>query len=246
MLKKLMRSTLMQTILGAVIAAYMMFVKYSTRWQFERQEYAAPVIDKNKGLIALTWHSRFLMLNAAWERKNWPQPHVLISRSRDGEIVAQTCRFLGISVIRGSAKKASKVESKGGSKAGRDILTTLDDGGCVVITPDGPRGPRQRLQIGALRLARASGKPILPCLFCVKNRKIFDSWDKFVLPLPFGKATIIWGTPLHIAPDTSDMALEIIRAQMEMEMNALMAIADQGLGHVPIRPAAQTTKAGLG
>jgi len=204
----------------------MLMIKYTTRWEFDRDEIALPVVTPGKGLIALTWHSRFMMLNCAWNRKTWPHPHVLISRSRDGEIVAQTCRILGLSVIRGSAKKAVKRQDKGGAKAGRDIVETLDSGGCVVITPDGPRGPRQRLSLGPLRLARLSGHPILPCLFAVKNRKQFKSWDRFVLPLPFGRGSIIWGTPLHIAPETSDEALELLRVQIETEMNALLAMAD--------------------
>ena len=78
-----------------------------------------------------------------------------------------------------------------------------------------------------------TGHPILPCLFAIKNRKQFSSWDRFILPLPFGRGSIIWGTPLHIAPDTTDAALEILRAQMEMEMNALLAMADQRMGHAP-------------
>ena len=237
MLKKIMQSAFMQTLIGSFVAAYMVFVKYSTRWEFDRADISAPVIKKGQGLIALTWHSRFLMLNCAWNRKTWPHPHVLISRSRDGEIVAKTCQFLGLSVIRGSAKKITKPQDKGGEKAGCDIISTLDSGGCVVITPDGPRGPRQRLNIGALRLARLSGYPVLPCLFAVKNRKQFNSWDRFVLPLPFGKGSIIWGTPLHIAPETSDEALELLRVQMETEMNALLALADQRMGHKPVEAA---------
>ena len=237
MLKNILRSRFMQALIGSLIAAYMRLIKYSTRWEFDRADIAAPVIKKGQGLIALTWHSRFMMLNSAWAHKSWPHPHVLISRSRDGEIVAQTCKSLGLSVIRGSAKKITKAQDKGGGKAGRDIIGTLDNGGCVVITPDGPRGPRQRLNIGALRLARLSGYPVLPCLFAVKNRKQFKSWDRFILPLPFGRGAIIWGTPLHIAPETTDDALELLRVQMETEMNALLAMADQRMGHAPIEAA---------
>jgi len=237
MLKKIMRSHAAQVFIGFCVAAYMVLIKYSTRWRFDRSDIAAPVIQKGQGLIALTWHSRFMMLNSAWDRKTWPHPHVLISRSRDGAIVAQTCRFLGLSVIRGSAKKAVKRQDKGGAKAGRDIIDTLDGGGCVVITPDGPRGPRQRLGLGPLRLARMSGHPILPCLFAVKNRKQFNSWDRFVLPLPFGRGDIIWGTPVYISADTSDAALELLRVQIEMEMNALLAVADHRSGHKAVEPA---------
>jgi len=132
--KRFMRSKAVQIALGWLVAAYMVLVKYTTRWTIERQDKAQPVIDSGSGLIALTWHSRFMMLNSAW-KKDWQMPHVLISRSRDGAIVAHATHFLGLKTIRGSAKKAGSLKAKGGAKAGHDIITALESGGCIVITP---------------------------------------------------------------------------------------------------------------
>ena len=237
MFKRLMRSKIMQALLGGLVALWMTFVKYTTRWDVIYPERAQPVIDSGNGLIALTFHSRFLLLTSAW-KKRYQHPHVLISRSRDGGIVAWTCHWLGLSTVRGSAKNAAKTKVKGGGQAGRDILGAIEAGGCIVITPDGPRGPRQRVPLGPFRLARLSGVPILPCTFAVKNRKQFDSWDRFVLPLPFGKGRIVWGTPEYVATDASDAEVEAARTRVEAEMNALLSDADQALGHDPI-PAAE-------
>lgn len=236
MFKRLMRSTLMQAFIGGLVALWMTLVKYTTRWDVTYPERAETIIQSGQGLIALTFHSRFLLLTSAWKRR-YQHPHVLISRSRDGDVVAWTCKWLGLSTVRGSAKNAAKSKVKGGGKAGREILDAIDAGGCIVVTPDGPRGPRQRVPIGPFRLARLSGAPVLPCTFAVANRRQFNSWDRFILPLPFGKGRIIWGTPQHIAPDTSDDALELTRATVEEEMNRLLAEADQSLGHEPV-PAA--------
>jgi len=166
--KRFMRSNAVQITLGWLVAAYMTLVKYTTRWEIEREDHIQPIIDGGKGFIALTWHSRFMMLTAAW-KKNYQLPHVLISRSRDGAIVAHTSRNLA-------------AKAKGGAKAGLDIVTALESEACIVITPDGPRGPRQRLGDGPIRLARLTGVPIVPCTFALRNRKQFNSWDKFVLP----------------------------------------------------------------
>lgn len=236
MFKRLMRSSFMQALLGGLVALWMTVVKYTNRWEVTYPERAAPIIASGQGLIALTFHSRFLLLTSAWKR-SYQHPHVLISRSRDGDIVAWTCRWLGLSTVRGSAKNAAKSKGKGGGKAGRDILDAIDTGGCIVITPDGPRGPRQRVPIGPFRLARLSGAPVLPCTFAVAKRRQFNSWDRFILPLPFGKGRIVWGTAQHIPADMDDESLETIRAQVEQEMNQLMAEADQSLGHEPV-PAA--------
>ncbi len=240
MFKRLMRSSWMAAViawfLGGLVAAYMTLVKYTTRWEVEHASRAAPIIAGRDGVIALTWHSRFLMLTSAWKR-SYALPHVLISRSRDGAIVAWTCRFLGLRSIRGSTKKAGSDRAKGGEKASRDIVGAIERGGCIVITPDGPRGPRQRLGDGPLRLAKMTGAPILPCLFAVKSRKQFNSWDRFVLPLPFGRGKIIWGTPVRVEADADDAKIDALRMAIETEMNALLAHADRDFGHVPVEPA---------
>jgi len=231
--KRLMRSAVMQAILGGLVALWMTLVKYTTRWDILYPERVEPIIEGNEGFIALTFHSRFLLLTSAWKR-SYQHPHVLISRSRDGAVVAWTCRWLGLSTVRGSAKNAAKTKVKGGGKAGREILDAIESGGCIVITPDGPRGPRQRVPIGPFRLARLSGAPVQPCTFSVANRRQFNSWDRFILPLPFGRGQIVWGTPVHINEDASDDDIEAARARVEAEMNALMADADGALGHAPV------------
>ena len=236
MFKRLMRSSFMAALLGWLIAAYMVLVKYTTRWDVEHADRAKPIIENGKGLIALTWHSRFLMLNSAW-KKSYAMPHVLISRSRDGAIVAFTTKFLGLKSIRGSTKKLGSEKAKGGAQAGRGIIDAIHQGGCIVITPDGPRGPRQRLGMGPLRLAKMTGAPILPCTFSVARRKQFNSWDKFVLPKLFGKGKIIWGTPITISKDTSEDEMEALRLSVETEMNRLLAQADMALGHTVVDPA---------
>ncbi|MGB3457555.1 MAG: lysophospholipid acyltransferase family protein [Litorimonas sp.] len=236
MFKRLMRSTLFQALLGGLIALWMTLVKYTTRWEVLHPERAAPIIKGGGGVIALTFHSRFLLLTSAWKRR-FQHPHVLISRSRDGAVVAWTCRWLGLSTVRGSAKNAAKTKVKGGGAAGREILDALEGGGCIVVTPDGPRGPRQRVPLGPFRLARISGAPVLPCTFSVARRKQFDSWDRFVLPLPFGRGRIVWGTPETVPADAEDNAVEAIRARVEAEMNALMADADRAMGHEPVMAA---------
>lgn len=236
MFKRFMRSRAVQLIFGWIVAAWMTLVKYTTRWDISGAEAVQPIIDGGNGFIALTWHSRFMMLTAAW-KKDWQLPHVLISRSRDGAIVAHTSHFLGLKTIRGSAKKAKTNLAKGGTKAGLEVIDAIEAGGCIVITPDGPRGPRQRLGDGPFRLAKLTGAPIQPCTFAIKNRKQFDSWDKFIFPLPFGKGRIIWGTPVTVAADASDQEISALRQSVEDEMNAFLAEADRAMGHEIVEPA---------
>ena len=212
----------------------MRLVKRTTRWKFRHADRVAHILGSGDGVIALTWHSRFLMLTAAWEADEL-DPYVMISRSRDGAVVAATCKALGLKTIRGSRPKKGK--NKGGDAAAAAALTAIRAGGCVVITPDGPRGPRQRLGEGPLRLARATGAEIMPCTFAVARRKEFNSWDRFILPKLFGKGLILWGTPVSVPAETSDADLDAIRLGIETEMNALLSEADTELGHITVEPA---------
>ena len=234
MFKRLLRRPSVQSALGWGVAQYMRLIKRTTRWDVRHAERVSHILGSGNGVIALTWHSRFLMLTAAWEADEL-DPYVMISRSRDGAVVAGTCKALGLKTIRGSRKKKGK--DKGGDAAAAAAMTAVRNGGCVVITPDGPRGPRQRLGEGPLRLARATGAPLMPCTFAAGRRKQFKSWDRFILPKLFGKGMILWGTPVDIPAETSDDALEDIRLSIETEMNALLAQGDSELGHTPVEPA---------
>ena len=236
MFKRLLRRPAIQSLLGWSVAQYMHAVRRTTRWEVRHADRVAGVFPGEEGVIALTWHSRFLMLTSAWS-KDFQLPYVMISRSRDGAVVAATCKALGLQTLRGSAKKLGSDKAKGGSRAALGAVEAIRAGGCVVITPDGPRGPRQRLGEGPVRLARASGAPLMPCTFAVQRRKIFDSWDRFVLPKLFGRGMIIWGTPVYVSKDADDGEIERVRLTIETEMNALLAEADTAMGHVPIAAA---------
>ena len=235
MFKRFMQSRTVVAMLGFLIAAYMALVKYTTRWEVLGLENAAPLMGNGQGLIAATWHSRFLMLNSAWKR-GYQMPYVLISRSRDGEVVSRTSQFLGLKTIRGSAQRAGKKSGKGGETAFRLMQKAITDGGCVVVTPDGPKGPRQRVGDGPFLLAKHSGAPLISCIFSTRFRKQLNSWDRFILPLPFGRGQIIWGEAVHVPSDATEVDIAAIAAAFEDQMNENLARADSAMGHALILP----------
>lgn len=235
MLKRILHSQALQWILGCLVAAYMVLVKYTTRWEVIGQSNIDPIIKAGTGAIVLTWHSRFMMLNSI--QQGQPQkPHVLISQSRDGALIAYTAECLGLGTIRGSSRKVGSKKYKGGSKAFMNMIAVLEGNDVVVITPDGPRGPRQRVGDGPARLSKLTGCPIITCTFSVTNRKQFKSWDRFVLPFPFGRGQIIWGQPCYVEPDAAQHDLESIRQAVETEMNTFLAQADRAMGHDRVDP----------
>jgi len=239
MLKSLLASPVFQLLLGRLIGGYILFVAMTTRWAKVNRAAVEPFLKTDGGkLIVCLWHGRFTLTPKMWSfKRGVPKVKVLISQSREGGIVAHTALTVGVGVIRGSAAKGK--QSKGGVEAMRAMARHIDGGGVIAMTPDGPRGPRMRAKRGPVQLAKIAGAPLLAITWATSNRIVFkDSWDQFVLPLPFGKGALVWGNP--IAPpavDASDAEIEAVRLQLEAEMNRIAAEADRLAGVAPIEPA---------
>jgi lysophospholipid acyltransferase (LPLAT)-like uncharacterized protein len=240
MLKSLLSNPAFQFLLGRLMGGYMLFVGVTTRWTQVNREAVEPFWRPDGGrLIACIWHGRFPLIHKMWSFKpGVPKAKMLISNSREGGIVAHTSRTVGAEVIRGSAGKPGK-QSKGGVEAMLTMARYIEGGGVIAMTPDGPRGPRMRAKRGPVHLAKNAGAPMLALAWATSHRIVFkDSWDQFVLPLPFGKGAQVWGNPIAPpAPDASDAEIEAVRLQLEAEMNRIAAEADRIAGVPPIEPA---------
>lgn len=245
MFKRFMNLKFTQVGLALILAAYMGLVRHTTRWKIDGLEHLAPLQDTGEGFVVCTWHSRFLMTTAAWSKMK-QKPHVLISKSRDGNLVAYTSKILRLGVIRGSRKANSKGQphkkgEKRGAGALREMVQTLNNGDVIFMTPDGPRGPRMRMGEGPLRLAKISGAPVLAYALSTSNKILFNSWDRFMLPLPFGRGRIVFAGPLTVPKDADDAQIEHLRLQFEDMLNTASQAADTAVGNTPILPAEART-----
>lgn len=115
---------------------------------------------------------------------------VLVSKSKDGELIAGPISKLGFVPIRGSS-------SRGGSKAMRDLIRHLETNS-IAITPDGPKGPAHIIKDGALMTAYLTGRAIVPVAIDVSREWTFNSWDKFRFPKPFSHIRQIFGMKIFI------------------------------------------------
>jgi lysophospholipid acyltransferase (LPLAT)-like uncharacterized protein len=166
-----------------------------------------------------------------------PKAKMLISQSREGGVVVHAAQTVGADVIRGSSAK--KGVQKGGLEAMRAMARHIETGGIIAMTPDGPRGPRMRAKRGTVQLAKLAGAPMLPLAWSTSSRIVFDkSWDKFILPLPFGRGALVWGNPIDPpSPDANAAEFEAVRVKLEAEMNRIALEADRIAGVPPIQPA---------
>ncbi|HWA21168.1 MAG TPA: lysophospholipid acyltransferase family protein [Caulobacterales bacterium] len=240
MLKTILRSPAVQTIIGRLLGVYMLFVGLTTRWTDINRGAAERLWAAGGPVVVCFWHGRIVLSHVGWALGKWrrarSQPvKVLISFSREGAVAADATRTVGAGVIRGSAAKGEK--RKGGMEATREMLRHLSAGGAVAMAPDGPRGPRMRAQMGPVLLARHAGAPIIAFAWATRGHKVLNSWDRFVAPLPFSRGFYVWSDPIYVDHAAGPDGLEAARRRLEDELTRITIEADRRAG-LPVIEAA--------
>ena len=236
MVKRLTRSAPFQIAVSWLLARYMQFCAATTRWEYRGRDHIQALTGQSGGIVAAFWHSRIALSFVAWPRSAPQKPAMLISRSKEGDFIARFARQLDIATIRGSSRNQRKDKGKGGMAAFRDMDRWVNDANCMGMTIDGPRRPRQRATMGALRLARSTGAPIMIFSWSVTHKHVANSWDRFVLPLPFARGVMIWGEPLVIPEAADPDEMERLRLVLEDRLNTITRQADEACGGVVSEP----------
>ena len=217
-MKRVLRHPTFQAAVAYVLGLYLWFALRTTRWTLDGEAHVAPYLA-GQPVVAAFWHERLPLMPQLWQiasarRKGGAsRVHVLVSQSRDGRFIGAVMRWFNIDVVLGSS-------SKGGAAGLRALLGLVADGGQIAITPDGPRGPRRVAAAGVAQLAAVSGVALLPCAAQTSRRRIMRSWDRMVIPLPFGRGVVVCGEPIQVPRDRWQDALPQIQA-------ALNAAADR-------------------
>lgn len=193
--KHLSRNHLWQSIAGNALAGYLWLVDRTARKHDSSLRSVDQEIRNDLPAIFTFWHGEHFMTAMAVEPV-WNM-HVMISRSSDGTINAIAAEKLGLKTVRGAGDTKGKGHSKGGMRAFREFTRLLEDGASVAMTADVPKIARQ-VSPGLVRLARKSGRPIIPCAYVTHPHVTLSSWDRASLNLPFAKAGIGTGAPILI------------------------------------------------
>jgi lysophospholipid acyltransferase (LPLAT)-like uncharacterized protein len=227
-LKQIIRSQIIQSAICWILAGYIRLIWLTSRWRVMGAHVPAEYWDGRKPFILAFWHGRLMMMPYCWRRGM--KMNMLISRHRDGGLIAGVIRHFGLGAVRGSSAKPGKNDKSGGG-ALRAIIRLLSCGEYAGVTPDGPRGPAMRVGGGVLAMARLSGAPIIPVTFAASPRIHVNSWDRFLVPLPFGRGVFIWGNPLTVPRDADDGALDQARQMLENDLIRITREADDLCGH---------------
>jgi lysophospholipid acyltransferase (LPLAT)-like uncharacterized protein len=205
---------MLQWILALAGSLYIRLVGMTSQVSWVNRAARDTLESSGKGFIYACWHGRQVFLLYLHEND---QARPLISKSKDGDLIAKICRRFGLEAIRGSS-------SRGGMKAMLELKTTLESGMRVGFTPDGPRGPFQEVQQGLLFLAQKLDCPILPFAYGARKKWTFGSWDKFIVPKLFNRISIVYGEPLLVLPSDSLSAMADV---MKEKLNTVTQEADR-------------------
>ena len=175
----------------------------SLRWRIDDR--AGILTNPPPPVIFAVWHNRLFLVPYLFHRF-WPSRKmaVMVSASKDGEKLSRVLVKFNLICVRGSS-------SRRGKEALLEMTRYVNEGHDAGITPDGPRGPKYQVADGVISLAQVTGAPIIPVSWNVKRRITLNSWDGFMIPLPFGCVTLRLGAPLLVGPaaDRENKRLEL-------------------------------------
>jgi hypothetical protein len=177
-----------------------------------------------ENVLYATWHNRMMLFGFSHRNQGI---NVLISQSKDGELIAKPLRRLGFTISRGST-------TRGGIKAlfkmaRLGVQNKVD----LALTPDGPKGPRYKAQVGIILLAKRTGFPIIPAVNIPQKKWQLNSWDGFIIPKPFSKVAIIFGEPIYVSRADN---LESKLQELQTKLDEITEEADKYFQASPLNP----------
>ena len=177
-----------------------------------------PAVSPRRGLY-MFWHEALLLPAYTHARRGFS---ILVSKHRDGELITQAVRMLGGVAVRGSTRR--------GGVAALLRMMRQRDRRHLAITPDGPRGPRRVVQLGAVFLASRGRMPLVPVGFAAADCWRAPSWDRMVLPRPGCQARCVLGRAIDVPPDADRRQLEASRCRAQAALDEVQTRAERLAG----------------
>lgn len=202
-MKKKIKKYLQVTVIPYILYLFVRLIYFTNKKRFH-----FPLNIPQEPFIASFWHGHILMQPFVFRKiRGRDTFKAIISTHSDGESIAKMVEFLGVGSVRGSS-------SKGGAKALIGAIKELKDGTDIAITPDGPRGPIYSVASGVVAISAKTKAKIL--IFSYKASKYWQlkSWDKFVIPKPFGIIDFYVSEPFDVDGLDMEDAKVMIREKM--------------------------------
>lgn len=201
-------------VVGSVAAGLIRLLRATVRLRHHGDGEMRRMEREEGPFIVAFWHRHLLLMPYCYRRG---RISILISRHRDGELIARTMGRFGFATSRGSS-------SRGGAAALRELLRRVREGWDLAITPDGPRGPSGVVKPGVVQAAAVAGVPIQPVALAASRCRRLASWDRFVIPLPGSSVHLVYGEPLRVDRRAD---LEAAAAELGRRLDAAEAEAER-------------------
>lgn len=207
--KKIIKNFIVQKILAILTVFYIIIVKLTSKIIIENDDYPNQYWKNQKPFILAFWHSQLMMVNFSW--KSEKKLNILASGHSDGRFGALIAKYLNANNIptSNSQKKISL----------RPIFELLNNKNYIAITPDGPRGPKEKVSEGIIKIASKTSTIIIPIGFWSSKNFSLNSWDSFLITLPFSKCCFVWGNPIKITGHIKDNEIEKYQIILENEIS---------------------------
>ncbi|CAA9341713.1 MAG: Protein of unknown function DUF374 [uncultured Gemmatimonadetes bacterium] len=209
--------TLKQGLAAGLGGAALDALMRTTSVRTEGEENFRQFWRRGQPVVFTLWHGRLLPCTYHHRHQGVV---TLISQHRDGEYITRVVKRWGFTAVRGSS-------SRGGLDALRELVRHLRGGRSLAITPDGPRGPREKMKPGPLLAAQLTGAPIIPVVSGASRASYFGGWDRFMIPHPFARLQIAYGEPLYVPRRAGEAQLEAVSAEVEARLAGLMKRVDE-------------------
>ncbi|MCW2127445.1 lysophospholipid acyltransferase (LPLAT)-like uncharacterized protein [Bradyrhizobium elkanii] len=206
----------MQRALGVLAAEYLRLVWYTNRFSYQPHDVYG-IVEPLMPAIFVFWHGQHFMTPFIKTKESY-RAKVLISRHRDGEFNALAVERLGIGTIRGSGDHSGAFHRKGGVGAFLEMVRALEDGCNMATTADVPKRARVA-GLGAIMLARETGRPIVPFAMVTSRFIRLKNWDSTTINLPFGRGAVVGIEPVYVPPDADAATMEKLRQHVEELLN---------------------------
>lgn len=190
---------------------FIRFYSWTFRIKVENEQKWMERLNSGGRVILCTWHQQFFSAIRHFQNYRNLKPALMISQSRDGEMIAAVAERSGWQTVRGSS-------SNGGKHALRQLVEHLQASGLAAHILDGPRGPAGEVKAGLISMAHSADASIVPFYTSADRSWFFNSWDHFFLPKPFARVTISFGEPIALEKIGDESAFEDQRAYIEKLM----------------------------
>ncbi|HLD77343.1 MAG TPA: DUF374 domain-containing protein [Rickettsiales bacterium] len=231
-LRSFLYSVIVQELICLFIIFYIWFVYFTGRKNFIKSAEFLAAIKAGKPIILCFWHNRLMLTSfiPRYANKKLGTNYrfmTLASNHGDGRFVGKIMEKFGFISIYGSSQNGRKATRGIELSSLREIVRGLKNGIGLGITPDGPRGPNQKINSEIINIAKISNAILAPVSYSASNFIEFNSWDKFKLPLPFSKINFYFDDLIYVNKNMSEKEEKKMKIELEKRLNLAQEESEQ-------------------